>query len=224
VARAALRGHRHALAVLGLSLLGAASLATVPALADRAERAPALALLGVAAAAVIAAIERWPTAESAAVRDVRRLRESIAARLAAREAVGQTPGTSPLSALMADALTRLDQEIVPTLARIAARHDELTRHLRRYDRDLTAPDAQYLERLRDIHQRQRDALTAAVRQAANADAATLAMAQESDEGAVVARGEDLLRQLNAFGASLAEVAASGEESWDERLARRAEKS
>ena len=180
----ALRGHLHAIAVLGLSLLGAASLATVPALADRAERAPALALLGVAAAAVIAAIERWPRAESAAVRDVRRLRESIAARLAAREAAGQTAGTSPLSALMSDALARLDGEILPTLERIAARHDELTRHLRRYDRDLTAPDAQYLERLRGIHRRQSEALSAAVRQAANADAATLAMAQESDEAAV----------------------------------------
>jgi hypothetical protein len=222
VDRAALGAHRLALALAAAGVAVSAALAALPALADRADRAPLVLGWSLACAALSAAVVAWPRREAPAVRDARRLRAQLAARLAAREEAGQTRDDSPLSGLLADALQRLDSEILPSLEGIAARHADLSAHLAAYQRGaLSSPDPSYLERLRAIHGRQAEALTGAVRQAANADAASLAMVHEGDDEAVVARGRALVHDLDSFGATLRDVAARTDaEDWNDRLASR----
>jgi hypothetical protein len=220
--RAGLRAVRPALALAVGGALVAAVLVLLPPLADRADRAPLAAAWGLTCAAAAAAVVAWPAREASALRDLRRLRASLADRLAAREAAGHPRTSSDLTALLAEALRRVDDEIAPGLTAVARRQAELGAHLAAYQRGaLVSPDPAHLERLRAIHARQLDTLAAAIRQVANADAASLAMLHETDDAAVVERGRSMVADLDAFGASLRDLAnATPDDDWNRRLAAR----
>jgi hypothetical protein len=89
---------------------------------------------------------------------------------------------------LAETVSQLDGQIVPTLQRLVARHETVVGDLAKYDdSELRAPDAEVLERVRAVEERQRAAIAARWRQSANAEAALLAISNESGDSDVLAR-------------------------------------
>ena len=89
---------------------------------------------------------------------------------------------------LADAISHLDEQVIPALGKLLEREQQLGEHLARFQRgELHAPDAGRLKRLRSIHARQREAIDECIQQAANAYATLVALLQEGDDARVVQR-------------------------------------
>ena len=126
-------------------------------------------------------------AEASELREVRHLRDRLVDLLRSGELRGH--GTAPvLTRNLAETVSQLDGQIVPTLQRLVARHETVVGDLAKYDdSELRAPDAEVLERVRAVEERQRAAIAARWRQSANAEAALLAISNESGDSDVLAR-------------------------------------
>jgi hypothetical protein len=201
--------HPAAVAFLVAGVLLAVALVTVPALAGLASRAGLVVLVGALAYITAAAVVAWPDRrqDHPALRDLRAIRRTMAARVEAFTNESSNNAPSPLAPVLTNAMHRLDRDILPTCESIVRQHSELGEQFAAYKtRRLPSPDNATLLRLQEIYRRQEKALVACVQQAANADAALLALTQESDDERVVrdtdqwARG--LVNTLDALAAML----------------------
>ena len=119
--------------------------------------------------------------------------------------------------MLAESIRHMDHRLLPTLRQIAVRNSSLTTQLERYrTSELPAPDARLLERLREIHTKQIEAIEACVQQASNADATLLALIQQADEAGVAEEARlwaaDLLDVADGLAAVL-----SGIDPYEEAL-------
>ena len=195
---------------VGLVLLVASALlggtATISALATWSDRLFWVAPWGLLAYAVTVAVVAWPRTIDPSIRMVRRIRAGLAVRLREQAAADRIGAPSPIAAMLTEALTRLDDEILPALERIVERNSALDEQLRRYaSGSLAAPKSDVLERLEEIRSRQREAIATCVSQVASADAALLALAQESNEPEVIGEAEKWVRNLLAAHGALIEL-------------------
>jgi hypothetical protein len=91
-----------------------------------------------------------------------------------------------LTSDLGDTVRQLDEQILPTLERLLVRHSAVVDSLSGYGKGaLPLPDADVLDRVRALQARQQTAITECVRQAANAEAALLALMSESGDGAAL---------------------------------------
>lgn len=184
--RVALR-HPLGLALLVASVFMAVAAAALPALAPWSARATWLLVCGMVAylatAVVVARSRSVPRAR--ALGELWKIREAMLARRSELKASSSARANSELVRILGDAVGHLDRAILPELEQIVTRHEALSKQLERYDRwAVPRPDPLILERLRTIHARQREAIDACNRQAANAYATSLALTQEADETTV----------------------------------------
>jgi hypothetical protein len=202
------------LALLGLGAAAAALTAVLPPLEPWSGRAGGVALLALLAYGGTVAVHGWPRREAPEVREIRRLRDAMAEQLAVRR--GEA---SPLADLLAEALARLDHELLPGIALLVDRHAALRADLARFERgELAAPGPEALGGLRSIERRQREAIADARQQVADAYAATLALGQQSaDEARVVAEARRWSEHLGDVQNTLAELIDESAD-WDRRLA------
>lgn len=210
------------LAMLALSVLLALALATQPALERWAPRSPLVLALGLLAYLATAAIYAWPRGEAPELREVKRIRDSLAARLSQRRAAEARDGRADVTRALEDAVKRFDDELIPALTQIVERHRVLGEYLARFQRrGAPRPEPDVLDRLTTIYRRQADAITAAVQQAINADAMLLALINEStDEATVATEAKNLSNDLVALHDSLRAV-LSGDEEWERLVDRHA---
>ena len=124
------------------------------------------------------------------------------------ERVTRLPTDSYAGSGMPDILARLDREIIPSLATLCARRQELGRRLADYDtgrRGAVRPDDSTLNRLRALHDRQNRAVKDVVQQVVNMDASLLGLTEESDETQVSAQVRDWAQEIELRWQSLSEV-------------------
>ena len=201
--------HPVALVLLGASAILAAGTALVPLLAPWAARAGWVLAWGVVVAAAWLLLEPRPAPPARELLEVRAIRDALASRL--RLAAVTHPDAVVFTTALAQAVARLDDEVLPALAELLERHAALGAWLARYERGKApAPDADALERLRRLSRLQRRAIDETVRQAATAEALLVAIVHESADPNRLAeetvRWSDGLRTLHQ---SLAEVLHQG---------------
>lgn len=204
------------LVLLVLSILLALALALDPALERWAARAPYVLALGLLAYLATVVVYAWPRGEAPELREVKRVRDTLAARLAGRRAAEARDGRADVTRALEDAVKRFDEEIIPALTQIVERHRILGEYLARYQRrGAPRPEPGVLDRLTAIYRRQQEAISAAVQQAINADAMLLALMNESTaETTVATESRNLSNDLVALHDSLRAV-LSGDEEWEQ---------
>jgi hypothetical protein len=190
--------HPVPLAFLLAGGLIAVALVAIPALSGFASRAVPVAFIGaiayVAAVAILASPGRRP--DHPALRDLRAIRQAIASRLASLTNGPSVGAAAALVPTLGDAVSRMDRDILPACETIVSHHLALGEQLAAYrSGKLPTPDGPTLARLQGIYQRQEKTLAACVRQAANADAALLALTQETDDDQVVRNADQWSRGL-----------------------------
>jgi hypothetical protein len=179
-------------------VLFAAALLIIPALSSFASRAGPVALVGVIAYAAAAMIVALPgrRLDHPALRDLRAIRRTMATRLALLTNERSDIEASSLATVLSDAVRRLDRDILPACETIVSHQLALSEQLGAYRTGrLPTPDNPTLLRLQEIYRRQEKTLAACVRQAANADAALLALTQEADDDQVVRDADQWARGL-----------------------------
>jgi hypothetical protein len=170
--------------------------------------------LGLAGYVGTVLVVAWPTAgpSAPALRQVRAVRRAIAERLETRRAVD-----APFASILADALTHVDDQLMPALERATLRQQALERQIRRYARgELPLPEAEALARLRRLHMRQQAAIEACVRAAANADAALVAMTEGDDDPGAGLEARRWADRLGSAYDALVEVYGSDDEASEPR--------
>ncbi len=186
--------HPFALSLLAISaaFAGIMLVPTLQPLYDRAVLVLALGSLAyVASFSVLAYFPSgtiWPELESvAATRDA-------LARLARKQGGGgRGSERTALVMQLGEAISELDDEIIPGLGRVLARSDTIEQQLALYaDGTMPTPGDDVLERLEAILAREHHAAQECALQAANAHAAIVAMLQTSDDNE---RIESQARQL-----------------------------
>jgi hypothetical protein len=185
-ARAAL-GNSCGLVLLGLSLVLAAGSVALPATAVWSGRATWLVACGVAAYLISIGVVAWTSAQldASELREVRRVRDRLAGLLRSERPRGHA--AAALVRTIEETVAQLDKDIVPALEQLTARHDSVAASLAKYANGaLPAPDADVLERVRDVEERQRAAITDCVRHVVNADAALLAIVNDNRDSGTVA--------------------------------------
>jgi DNA-binding CsgD family transcriptional regulator len=209
--RAGLR-HPFGLALLLAGVMLAAAMTLAPPLAPWSTRAAWVLGLGILAYLAVAAVVAWPERRRSAPELVTlsRIRESIAIRLAERQVAERGVAPTELTRLLTTSLRQLDEHLMPAFGQLVARHASLNEHLARYRTgDLPPPDGAVLDRLLDIHARQRDTIASCVRRSSSVDAALLALVQESDVAPVSVSAERWVGELLAICDSISEALQSG---------------
>jgi hypothetical protein len=132
---------------------------------------------------------------------VRQMRNDMEAR------VRTLAEDSPVRTEFAEVLARLDREVIPQLAQLCAKHEELGRRLQQYDRASPAyrPDAPTLERLRALHARQQGVIQGLVQQVVTMDAALLGLIQEGDEQRMIGTVRKWAEEIDFRWQGVAEV-------------------
>jgi len=192
--------------VLGLGALVLVATFTSDQLASLRDAAPEFALFTLVCWLLLALGQLGSGAALAAVRNqdlltVRQMRQDMDARISA------LPADSPLRREFPDILQRLDREIIPKLAELCAKHDELGRRLQQYDRASAAyrPDASTLARLKALHGRQAGVIQGLVQQVVNMDAALLGLIQEGDEQQMIGKVREWAQEIDFRWQGVAEV-------------------
>lgn len=172
---------------LGVVLLGVAlAVAAVAGLLPGGPRwlAAACLLLGLAAYGATVAIQLWVPVRAERSKQIdalRTLRACIAEQAAAQEYGEATRG------ILAEALRRVDQQMIPAVEQLTRRHARLRRDLGRFQSgELPAPDRERLEQLVALRERQERAMEAVERQAANAYASLVMLTQQAEDEARLA--------------------------------------
>ncbi|MBI4492238.1 MAG: hypothetical protein HY690_05540 [Chloroflexi bacterium] len=138
---------------------------------------------------------------------VLRLRREMAARLAS------APAESYLTHGLSSLLDQLDRELIPSLATLVARRQELGRRLAEYAdarRGTLRPDEATLARLHAIYQRQNQAVREVVQQVVNMDAALLGLIEEGDQARIASQVQDWAQEIQVRWQSVAEVLGAEE--------------
>ncbi len=185
--RAAL-GNLCGLTLLGLSLVVAAASLSPLVAAGWSGRALWLVACGLAAYCISVGVVARTSArvDASAVREVRRVRDRLAGLLRSERLSGHAAAAAFVRTIH-ETVAQLDEEVMPALEQLAARHESVTANLARYaNGELAAPDADVLERLRAVEERQRAAMAACVHQTVNAEAAVLAIINDNRDCDVVA--------------------------------------
>lgn len=146
---------------------------------------------------------RWPSPELNALYAVR---AAVAAR---RDEARKQRRPADLVNVLDETVARFDSQLLPALHQVVARERELSRHLASYHRgDLPMPDPAVLDRLQRIEQRLRATMRECLQEAANADAALVALLQDGPTGRTVERvrswSSELLGIHDALSALLTE--------------------
>ncbi len=166
-----------------------------------------IALLGLLAYfASVFAVGLWqPEPSEPGLRQLYSIRRSMEATLADRKAA-RGSGPSELERVLFEAISHLDRQVAPALRQLLDRHQDLSRHLDRYERgELPTPEAGVLQRLRDIHARQQVAIKESVQQASNAAATLVALLQEGDESKVATQAQAWAAELLSLYDAIAKV-------------------
>src|SRR5215211_8291795 len=137
------------LAILGLGAVSSALTVTLPALEPWSGRAGGVLLLAVLAYVGTLGVYCWPRREASELRQIRKLRDAMVEQLTARRRAEPPQEVSPLTAILAEAVVRLDDEMIPAVAELIDRHELLCSDLARFRRgELVMPDQAALQRLR----------------------------------------------------------------------------
>jgi hypothetical protein len=141
------------------------------------------------------------TADDPLVNALLTLRGRIAAR-------GETIGTQVMRLEIPQLLAQLDQEILPRLRALAARHHQLGRELAAYrnPRDgRIKPSPPVLRELQQLHERQAAVMQGMVQEVADIDATLAGFIQEGDEGSLVLAMQAWKKNLGARWETLKEL-------------------
>ncbi|TAK21265.1 MAG: hypothetical protein EPO26_15145 [Chloroflexota bacterium] len=214
-------GVRHPIAwiLLVASLVIASAILIVPSLARWSDRATLTLAIGLLSFLATAAVVAWPRGRSStpAMRHAWAVRRAVAERLNARRAVDRD-APSTFGRALAEALDQLDRRLLPTLEEVVLRHERLGAHLARYQRgELPEPESAAMTRLRGLYERQADAIAEFLRQAANADAALLALEQESHDTAAIEAARRWAGFLVSMHDTLIDVLGDDRSRWERRL-------
>jgi len=210
--------HPVGLGLLGLSLVLALAVAVLPPLYPWSGRSGWLVVLGLLAyVGTILASRLFPAHEApsrAEVRTLLRIKERINARLRRLRESDARTRRPELESALEDAVRQIDGLILPALQDILEREGDMARHLHDYDAGLIPlPERPLLDRLNEIHQRQRSAIDACVQQAANAEATLEAILQESNDARVSQRARAWVGDLLILHDALRDVIQEDGE-WD----------
>jgi hypothetical protein len=204
--------HPAALGLLACSVLLFVATLLVPALRPWADRAVWILVWGAVAYAAAAfilsrSVPKAPSVTSPELRQLRAIRQAISTLIGESAAVER----SQLGGVLAEAVDRIDYDIEPALQELVQRHRMLSRDLGRYERkELPLPDPGVMDRLWAIHARQRAAIDECIQQAANAQAALVALLREGDSHVMAARAREWVDDLLTLHDSLDEVLRGGE--------------
>jgi len=204
--------HPSALGLLASAVILLVATFVAPALRSWSDRSVWILLWGVLAyAAAVFVILRSrpgpPSVSSSELRQLRAIRQAISTLIGESEAVE----ASQLGGVLAQAVERIDFDIEPALQELVHRHRMLSRDLSRYEqRELPLPDAGVMNRLWAIHARQRAAIDECIQQAANAQAALVALLREGDSSVMAARAREWVDDLLTLHDSLDEVLRGGD--------------
>ena len=199
--------NRAGLAILAASAAIALACATLPQLAVWADTpgwivlAGLLAYAGTVLAWTLQGTDREAVLESPELRAVRGIRDRLADL---DQRPGLVEGTTTFARSLADTVSHLDRQLIPALELLVVRHAVLEERLVTFDRARWKPGPEVLARLYDLERRQRNAIADCVRQAADAEAALLVIAQEGgdEEHAAVEVAQWTRRLLNLHDALL----------------------
>ncbi len=158
---------------------------------------------GLLALGQIGAPPRLATVRSEDLSRVRRIRDEMGARIAT------LAPDNPMRRDFPELLERLDREVIPRLAELIAKHEELARRLSAYDSATGSyrPDAATLQRLRSLYTRQAGQIQGLVQQIVTMDAALLGLIQEGDEQHMMGQVRSWAEEMDVRWQSLAEVLA-----------------
>ncbi len=198
------------LVILAASAALALACALVPQLATWSDMPPWLLLAGLVAYAGTVAVcslrgaSQEAVLESAELRAVRGIRNRLAALDLKEDLVGGTP---TFARNLADTVSQLSERLIPALELLIQRHAVLVERLTIFEKQAELrPGEEVLSRLYAIEGRQRRAIADCVRQAADAEAALLAIAQEGgDEEHTAAEAEAWTTRLLTLHRQLVEV-------------------
>jgi hypothetical protein len=190
-------------------------MATLPSFDVWSERAGWMIALGLLAYGGIIAVvlATKPSPSSPELRKLHAVRQAMASRLRERQVSERGLRRSELTEVLSEAIANLDDQVAPALRQLVDRQTALSRHLARYGSfQLPHPEPAVLQRLHAIHSRQQTAIDECIQQAANADAALMALLQEGDETKVAARARSWADDLLTLHDSLAEVLRGGDDT------------
>lgn len=166
-----------------------------------------LALVAYGATVAIYRLTPEPFEESDEIRALRKLRECIA------EHLGSQQHGEAARHVLADALRRLDGEMIPAVGGLVRRHALLQRDLDRFQTgELLAPSAERMDQLERLCERQQRAIESVGQQVADAYASLIMLTQQTDDEARLAAdtqrwSSDLFEAQNNLAELLDEGAA-----------------
>ncbi len=173
--------------VLAIAAVAVPQVFAIPQIAHLSGRAAWLLVVGILAyLATAAVVLRAPIrSHSSDLRAMRRIRWAMAAQLDRLQTGGSSGTGRVLIPIVTEALSDLDEQILPKLNQVVGQHETLRRQLRQYETGvLPSPAPPILERLRASIARKQEVTALCVQQAANAEAVLGLLTQEADEGAI----------------------------------------
>ncbi len=183
--------HPFGVTLLLVSLGLAAAILLIESL--EAARAWALVLAGIGIAGYVAgvvsvAITR-PTPRTPEMRRLDSVRRMIKSKFEERK-VSETRPYSPLTRTLGEAHTHLDRRIMPAVAELLEKQEQLARDLKSFeDGSMGSPDEERVERLKRMHARRAATIEECVQRASNAATTLIEMLQSDRSDTVAAEAE-----------------------------------
>jgi hypothetical protein len=206
--------HRVAFALLGSSLLMAAAMHWIPFLRPWSGQAGWMVGLGLLCYLAIAAIAFWsrPKPAGPEIHELRKIRHQIAALyVRLQQASGRRPN-AVLLRILAEAVTRLDDQLIPALRELVEKRDTLRRDLRRFERgQIRAPSAEMMQHLRGVLAQYEAGIDECLQHAADAYGTLIRLLQMNNDDDVANRARAWADDLMGLHDAMLEVLRGADE-------------